>query len=237
VYWGPIQDKRKRYVKKINWLSAALAFTADVAMLMLGGALKRKENISGRLGDILSQLYLASATIKFYGEHEPSEDEWLLAQWALEHSLYEAQEAFYALLHNFPSRFVGILLQGIIFPYGRAFTAPKDALSKKVARLILTPSPVREKLSTLCYLSKEGADPTATLDRAFAEYIQAQPGIDKISQAVKNKIIKKHIGFGEKIQQALAEDIIDQAEAEQLFAFETLRQKVIAVDEFSANLL
>jgi len=40
--------------------SAALAFLSDVSMGVLGGALKRKEKLSARLGDILSLMYLCS---------------------------------------------------------------------------------------------------------------------------------------------------------------------------------
>jgi len=236
LYWGPIKDERKAYVKKINYLSAAFAFSADVAMLMLGGALKRKENISGRLGDILSQLYLASATLKYYGDHEQPKEEWPLAEWALQTCLYEAQEAFITLFENFPSRVVGGLLQWIVFPYGRAFSRPKDKLSKQVAQSILTPSAVRKRLTALCYLG-EGNDATRVVAQAFEEYAQIQPIFDKISQAVKEKTIKKKIPLEEKIAQALTQGLIDQAQAQQLLSFEKLRKKVIAVDEFNADAL
>jgi acyl-CoA dehydrogenase len=47
-------------------MSAAFAFAADIAMLVLGGSLKRKERLSARLADILGHLYLASTVLKRY---------------------------------------------------------------------------------------------------------------------------------------------------------------------------
>ncbi|XNM88162.1 acyl-CoA dehydrogenase domain-containing protein [Escherichia coli] len=57
----PTGDATKRYYQHLNRLSANLALLSDVSMAVLGGSLKRRERISARLGDILSQLYLASA--------------------------------------------------------------------------------------------------------------------------------------------------------------------------------
>ena len=42
------------------------AFVVDVAMLTLGGYLKKKENLSARLGDVLSAMYLASMVLKHH---------------------------------------------------------------------------------------------------------------------------------------------------------------------------
>jgi alkylation response protein AidB-like acyl-CoA dehydrogenase len=234
-YWGPIKDNSKKYVKKINWLSAGLALASDVTMLMLGGALKRKESVSARLGDILSQLYLACATLKFYIDEGKQEVAWPMTEWALQTCLFEAQEAFFALLHNYPSPIVGKILQWVIFPYGKVFTLPHDSLFKELAHSITTPSAIRESLTALCYIGKGKEDPTGVVEMAFYQSVEVRPLIDKITLAVKNKEIKKNIHFEEKIDQALQKHIIDKTEAKKLHAFEKLRQKVIAVDEFNAD--
>ena len=54
----------QRYYSQLTRFSAAFAFLADISLLVLGGALKRKERLSARLGDILSMLYLCSAVLK-----------------------------------------------------------------------------------------------------------------------------------------------------------------------------
>ena len=56
---------------------------ADISMLLLGASLKRRERMSARLGDVLSQMYLASAALKCYEDNgEPAEDLPLL-QWSV----------------------------------------------------------------------------------------------------------------------------------------------------------
>src|SRR4030095_2327233 len=59
---GPTQ----RYFQHINRFSASFAFATDVAMLALGGYLKKKESLSARLGDVLSCMYLSSMVLKNY---------------------------------------------------------------------------------------------------------------------------------------------------------------------------
>ncbi len=83
-------------------------------MLVLGGNLKRSERISARLGDVLSQLYLCSATLKrFEDDGRPSGD-WPLLDWAIQDALYRMQEALDGLLHNFPSRPAALLMRWLI---------------------------------------------------------------------------------------------------------------------------
>ena len=53
-----LRRETRRYYQQLTRFSAALAFLADVSMVTLGGALKRKEKLSARLGDVLSLLYL-----------------------------------------------------------------------------------------------------------------------------------------------------------------------------------
>ncbi len=59
-----VAPETRRYYQQLTRFSAALAFLADVSMGTLGGALKRKEKLSARLGDILSLMYLCSATLR-----------------------------------------------------------------------------------------------------------------------------------------------------------------------------
>ncbi|WP_210505301.1 acyl-CoA dehydrogenase domain-containing protein, partial [Pantoea ananatis] len=65
---APTRDITRRYYQHMNRISANLALLSDVSMAVLGGSLKRRERMSARLGDVLSQLYLASATLKRYDD-------------------------------------------------------------------------------------------------------------------------------------------------------------------------
>ncbi|NIN35052.1 MAG: DUF1974 domain-containing protein, partial [Gammaproteobacteria bacterium] len=55
-----------KYYRYISRLSAAFALVSDVAMMILQASLKKREMISARLGDLLSNLYLASLVLKQY---------------------------------------------------------------------------------------------------------------------------------------------------------------------------
>lgn len=50
----PVNGPTRRYYQQINRYSAAFALVSDAAMATMGGSLKKKEMLSGRLGDILS---------------------------------------------------------------------------------------------------------------------------------------------------------------------------------------
>ncbi|MGZ8967528.1 MAG: acyl-CoA dehydrogenase, partial [Gallionella sp.] len=123
----------KRYYQQLTRYSAAFALSADVAMAMLGGSLKRREKLSARLGDVLSQLYLCSATLKrFEDEGRPSEDLPLL-HWSMQDALYKIEQAFAGVAQNFPNVLARGLLRTLIFPLGARLTPPSDALGHQVA--------------------------------------------------------------------------------------------------------
>jgi acyl-CoA dehydrogenase len=195
------RDITRHYLKKLSWLSSALALTSDLALMILGGNLKRRERLSARLGDILSQLYLASAVVKYFHDSgKPSDDE-PVVHWVLQNACYRAQEAFYGFFDNAPSPLLGSLLKVFIFPFGKAFTPPSDKLSHSVVKTILESSAFREGLTDLCYLGKGEDDPVNQMEITFK---------------------KLH-------------EIKTAAEAEQLEAYEWLRQCAIAVDAFSPD--
>ena len=123
----------RRFFRKLDRYSANLALMADVSMLMLGGKLKFKESLSGRLGDVLSHLYMASAMLKrYHDEGAPVADQPLLA-WAFHDSVHKIELALSGALRNFPIRPVGWLLWLLIFPWGRRAQPPSDRLGHRVA--------------------------------------------------------------------------------------------------------
>jgi acyl-CoA dehydrogenase len=116
---APGDAHTRRYYQQLTRWSAAFAFATDVAMLLLGGQLKRKEKLSARLGDILSQLYLCSATLKRYEDGGRERAELPLLHWSIQDALYRVQSAFDGLTENFPGRAARLLLQIITFPLGQ----------------------------------------------------------------------------------------------------------------------
>lgn len=230
--WG--KEKSKAYLKKLNWISSALALCADTALFTLGGELKRKESTSARLGDVLSQLYLASSVLKYYHDNGQPDD-WPLAEWSLQICLYQAQEAFYGFFENYPLPVVGKILKWLTFSFGRAFSLPKDKLGQKCARMMLTNSEARQRLTGLCYIGKTAEDACGLIEMTFQHLIAAESSLLKITKAIKEKEINKNLTFEQQIQVAYDKQIIDESEAVLLREFESLRKKAIAVDEFTPD--
>ncbi|WP_292979074.1 acyl-CoA dehydrogenase [Nitrosomonas sp.] len=222
------------YYQQLTRFSASFALLTDVAMLKLGGSLKRRERLSARLGDILSMMYLCSATLKrFEDDGRPAADLPLL-HWSMQDALYRTQQALHEFLLNFPvNRMMRGLLRCIIFPLGMRCLPPADSLSHEVARLILTPGEVRDRLTAGIYLPKEENDPLALLEKALSCAIACEPVEARLRQAVRDKTLSSHENG--LISQALALGIITSREAELLEQMKTLRRRVIMVDDFSPD--
>ncbi len=225
----------RRYYQHLTRLSAAFALSTDVAMMTLGGSLKRRETLSARLGDVLSQLYLASATLKrFEDEGHPKEDRPLL-HWACQQSLYQIQLAFDGLFRNLPNRPVAWLLRLMLFPLGRHFRPPSDRLGHQVASLMLSPSPARDRLTDGIFLPTSLDEPLGRIEDALPKVIAAEPVERKLREALKD-YQTDYRGLEGLLATALEQRIITEQEAEQVRAAEAARNEVIRVDDLAPDL-
>lgn len=171
----PTRDGTRRYYQHMNRLSANLALLSDVSMAVLGGSLKRRERISARLGDVLSQLYLASAVLKRYDDEGRNEADLPLVHWGVQDALYQAEQAIDDLLKNFPNRFVAGALRIAIFPTGRHYDAPSDKLDHKVAKILQVPSATRSRIGRGQYLTPSEHNPVGLLEEALLDVMAADP--------------------------------------------------------------
>ncbi|MEW6688170.1 MAG: acyl-CoA dehydrogenase [Pseudomonadota bacterium] len=221
----------RHYYRFCSRMASAFAFLADVSMLAMGGALKRKEKISGRLGDVLSMLYLVSATLKHYEDQGRQKEDIPLIRWAVRDALYRAQEAIDAVLSNFPIKSVARLLRWTIFPLGMSFRPPLDARNRECAQMLLAPGAARDRLTAGTYLPKGESDPTAVVEQAFLAAIACEPIDEKLRKAVKKgKIIPRpgvELGLIARESQIITADEYLQWQRK-----EALRKNVIKVDDF-----
>jgi acyl-CoA dehydrogenase len=225
----------RRYYRQLTRMSSALAFVSDVSMLVLGGSLKRREKISARLGDVLSMLYLASATLKRYeDEGRPAADLPLL-HWSLQDALARACGALHGVLVNYPSRLVGASLRVAVFPFGRPYAPPSDALGHEVARLLITPSTARDRLTAGMYLPTGEADTIGCLEAAFEAAVQAEAVEAKLRAAAKAGELDA-ASPDELIRAGVTAHVITIEEEARLKRFARLRDEVIRVDDFPQDL-
>jgi len=223
--------RTRRYYQHLTRISAALAYAADISMLSLGGSLKRRERVSARLGDVLSMLYLASAALKRFEDEGRQESDLPLLDWSLQDALARAGDALYGVLANYPARSVGAFLRFVIFPFGRHFAPPSDALGHEVARLLIAPSAARDRLCAGMYLPKPESEPLGCLEAALEATIKAEAVEAKIRAAQKSGTI--HGRTPEELAQAaLAANVIAGEEQALLKRAAQLRDEVIRVDDF-----
>jgi acyl-CoA dehydrogenase len=231
----PGSPRTRRYLQILTRFSSAFAMLADMSMFVIGGSLKRKEMLSARLGDILSHLYMMSATVKrFHDDGCPEEDVPLLT-WAMYDSSFKLQVAMDGVLANFPSRPVAWLMRRIAFPKGLTLTAPHDKWISRVARLLIEPGAVRDRLTAGIYLPRREDDVIGRLEFAMEAAIKADPIEARIRAAQKEGRLPQRT-LAERRDAAVKGGIITLAEFEQLARTDRLRREVIMVDDFPNDL-
>jgi len=227
------------YYRQLTRFSASFACIADIALMRLGGSLKRKERLSARLGDILSLMYLCSATLKHFEDQGRQSADLPLLHWSMQDALYHIQQALDEFLTNFPVPIVFVwMLKGLVFPLGKRCKPPSDELSHQVARFLMKPGVDRDRLTDGMYVPKAAnsakeTEPLADLEQAFQCAIDSEAAEAKIREGVKAKRITAK--GKEKIAQALQLNFISAAEAELLYQLRELRSKVIKVDDFTKD--
>ncbi len=232
---APYNDETRRYYQLMTRFSSNLAMLSDIAMLTLGGDLKRRERISARLGDILSYLYLASATLKRYNDEGRQSADLPLVQWALEDSLYNIQQAISELINNFPNRAVAFALKLIILPLGCWLKKPSDSTDHKVAALLQYHNDTRSRLGHGQYLTREPGNVLGQLEQTLEDIIACEPIFDKICRELGQRLPFYQLDL--VAEKGLAANIISEEEAQLLIKTEVARKATIDVDDFDSDYL
>jgi acyl-CoA dehydrogenase len=224
--WAPAPDAgiASHYYKQLARASVSFATVAEAALVLLGGGLKRRESLSARLGDVLSEMYLMSCVLmRFEHDGRPAEDEPLL-HWCCQSSLFAMQRSLDEILVNFPSRPTAWILRRFVFPYGLPRKAPSDKLAARCANLLLEPSEARDRLTDAIYISRDPTDITGRLDYALERVLAAEP--------VERKLRDRKI---QNPADALAAGVISDAEAALLQEAADATRVVIMVDDFAPD--
>ncbi|OCH48603.1 acyl-CoA dehydrogenase FadE [Vibrio cyclitrophicus] len=225
-------DKQtQRYYQQLNRYSANLALLSDISMAVLGGSLKRRERLSARLGDILSQLYLGSATLKRFESEGSHAEDLPLVHWGMQDSLRQTEVAIDEFLANFPNPVIGRLLRVVLMPFGRIRRAPNDKLDSQVAHIIQTPSETRSRIGRGQYLEATEYNPVGKIEKALEVILQAEPLFDKVCKETHQK--RAFLRLDLVAQLGLEKGILTQDEADLLISAEQHRLYTINVDDFS----
>ncbi|MBS7456063.1 acyl-CoA dehydrogenase [Coralloluteibacterium stylophorae] len=221
----------RRFYRKLNRYSAALALCADTSMLTLGGKLKFKEKLSGRLGDVLSQLYIASAMLKRYEDNgRPTSDQPLLA-WAFHDAVHKMELALSGALRNFPVRPIGWLLWMLVFPLGRRAQAPSDRLGRRAAALLMTPGDARDRLAHGTFVTPCDNNPAGRINSYLPKVVLAEPVERKFLKALKGSDMET-APYDAQLAAGVERGWISAVEKTQLEELRAMTLDAITVDDF-----
>ena len=232
---APVSGSIARYYQHIVRFSASFAFTVDVAMLTLGGYLKKKESLSARLGDVLSAMYLASMVLKHHDNQDRPAEDLPIVEWACRNLLYHAQEQLHGFLRNFPNRLLAGVMRAIVFPRGRTYSAPSDRLGRRVAELVTRPGNSRERLCQFVYSTLEPGNPLGLLEEALRLADRMEPIEKRIRvEGVKTGRVTA-LDLPGQITQAQSQGIISEAEANALRDYDRKVMSLLRVDDFAPH--
>ncbi|KAA0972463.1 acyl-CoA dehydrogenase [Aureimonas fodinaquatilis] len=222
---APEKAELTSHWRQLSRLSAAFALTADLALLTMGGGLKRKEMLSGRLGDVLSELYLLAACLKrFETEGRPEADKPLI-EYVMRRGVNRISHAFDAIMANLPSRLAALTVRIIAFPLGTPYTPLRDELITEVAEILMRPTSQRDRLTADLYLGAGRENyAIAELETAFDLVTKAEPAARKLRDA---KLRDPDEG--------LAKGILNISEHTGLREAEAAISRVVAVDAFASE--
>jgi acyl-CoA dehydrogenase len=222
---APDAGEATEFYRQLSRYSSAFALCADMALLTLGGALKRKEMLSARFGDILSELYLLSAALKRWQDEGRQKEDLPALEWCMASGFRTIENRFAEILANLPNRFVGVILKFLIQPFGARVVGPSDRVVHECAQLVLSPSAARDRLTPdLAFVDDDRG--VARLEKAFRLVVEAEDAAKRL-----------HAARLHDWQDAVTKGVITQAEGEKLAAAHEAVAKVIEVDDFAPEAL
>lgn len=237
----PFDDAAAPFARGVNRFSAALGLCSDVAMMTLGSSLKFRELVSARLGDVLSNIYLASMVLKEWHETRPVEGEQAVMQYSCQLLMHRAERALVEVLDNFPNRWIGKLVKMVVLPRGRCWEMPSDDLTRAIAKSISTNSALREKMLTNTWdaFAEDGQfNPLAQYNKLLASYEKAEDIYRRVNKAyAKGELPTEALHPEEKLEAALAAKIVSEDEASFMRTYEAEVLDMLHVDDFELDAL
>ncbi|GAV19370.1 acyl-CoA dehydrogenase [Mariprofundus micogutta] len=230
---SPIEGPTERYFKQASRFSAAFSAMADLSLLILGGALKRKESISGRFADALAYLYLTSAVLKRFEDDKRPAGELALVHWSCQYCLYQVQQALDGIIRNFPVRPVAWKMRALVFPLGRHMKLPDDRLTHQVAKLLIETSESRDHLVEGIYQPTGETEITGRLHHAMALSVQVEPIERKLKEL--GEVYTPAMSYEEWAASLVAKGLLSEQERDLLQQARQAVRSAVMVDDFPGS--
>ncbi|MCB1507149.1 MAG: acyl-CoA dehydrogenase [Hyphomicrobiaceae bacterium] len=211
--------------------SRSFALVSDLTVALLGGGLKTKQRLTGRMADALSELYMIACVLKRYEDDGKPAGDRIIVELAARNGLYRFQQALGGVIDNFPVAPARMLMRVLVFPLGRRMKPAPDKLGRAVARLALEPGEVRDRLTRDIFVSRDVNDPTGLLEVTLEKVIAALPAEKKLEKAIREGTVRRYHGV-DWFADAVDKGVLTEIEAGDLREVERLVARVIAVDHF-----
>lgn len=211
--------------------SRSFALVSDLMVALLGGGLKTRQRLTGRMADALAELYMLACVLKRYEDDGKPAGDRLIVELAARNGLYRFQQALGGVIDNFPVAPARYLMRFVVFPLGRRMKPAGDKLGRSVAKLALEPGEVRDRLTRDIFVSRDVDDPTGLIEVTFEKVIASQAAEKKLEKAIREGKVRRYHGI-DWFTDAVDKGVISEVEANQLREVERLVGRVIAVDHF-----
>lgn len=227
----------REYEKAAHKLSAKLAVYADFSLLVLGGKLKQAEMLSARLGDVMSFLYAAMASIKYYEQKVASSEREQAApyfHYATRFALQSAEEALHKFLDNFPASGTRKFMRFITMNYSMKMPKISDDLIRELATQAQMDTAFKAQITHL--VKPIEGDGHYINEQAYKAKMACLDLLKKVKKALRAKTIKPGVRFAETLDNALFASVINEEEYAKLIDYNKKREKAIRVDEFDFDM-
>lgn len=228
---SPVAGEVAGYYRQLNRFSAAFSAVADMALMVLGGALKRKEHISGRFADALGHMYLCSAILKRFEEDGRPQEDLPLVHWGCQYALWRVQVSLHGIIRHFPFWPLRMKMRVWVFPLGQRLNPPADLLTHQVAALMLTPSATRERLVGGIHRPEDAADPLGALEHALRATLAMEP-VERRLQEAGERFVPGAETFQVWVERLLREGLLSRDERKLLLDGWKAVDRVVQVDDF-----
>ncbi len=229
----PCGAKHVHAYHHLSRLSSGFALAADLGLATLGGALKRKEHLSGHYADAFGHMYMASATLKRAHDEGYHKDDKALVEWSLDHCLYHAEQGLMEVLRNMPNRFAGRFVQFLVFPFGLRHKKPSEKRIEAVANAILNPeSKARDHLTTNVYVPKDNKEGMGMLEATYDKVVAAMAARKKLTLAVRKQFVQKG-SMEDMVTDARKDNILTVTEARLIMEADKARDDLVQVNDFT----
>ncbi|MBE0457261.1 MAG: acyl-CoA dehydrogenase [Pseudoalteromonas sp.] len=227
----------REYEKAAHKLSAKLAVYADFSLLVLGGKLKQAEMLSARLGDVMSFLYAAMASIKYYEQKVASSEREQAApyfHYATRFALQSAEEALHKFLDNFPASGTRKFMRFITMNYSTKMPKISDDLIRELATQAQLDTAFKKQITHL--VKPIEGDGHYINEQAYKAKMECLDLLAKVKKALRSKAIKPGVRFATTLDNALVGNIITEKEYAKLIDYNIKRERAIRVDEFDFDM-